>query len=413
MIFRDITKNSSVGALPPMSDEGAWIAYLQGRGYTTMTPMNALKIATVFRCVDLVAKTIASLPLILYRKTDTGREKADKHNLYKLLHMLPNPTTTAFEFWHMYIFNLMLTRGGFAKIVRDRNGFIRQLWNIPTANVYGPKANTVNGERYIRVVLSEGKSETLREGDFMYSPGLRMNSDIDPENPVTIAAEVLGLSRALDSFARDFFENGTNLGGFIEYPSEVSSSSFETFKKEWHEAYAGVMNQHKWAILEDGFKVHEITKDLDKSQALESRKHAVIEICRMFGVPPHKVFELDKATFDNIEQINIEYVQEAVAPMNVRLEQTMYKDLLTVREQDVFYSKFNVNALLRGDTATRKDYYNTMRQGGMMNADEIRELEEMNPIGEEEGGKVYLVNGNMISLKNAANNLPKSMQGAK
>jgi HK97 family phage portal protein len=408
MIFRDRTKNNSVGGLPPASDEGAWIAYLQGRGYTTITAMTAIKVATVFRCVDLVSKTIASLPLNLLKKTAEGREKAENHNTYKLLYRLPNPTTTAFEFWHMYIFNLMLTRGAYAKIVRDRNGFIRQLWNVPTANVR-KYFNNYNGERYIVVNLGNGRTETLREGEFMYSPGLRLNSDIDPENPIKIANDVLGLSMALDGFAKDFFENGTNLGGFVEYQEAVSDNAYERFRESWQETYAGVKNQHRIAFLEDGFKFSQLTKDLDKSQALESRKHEVLEICRMFGVPPHKVFELDKATFNNIEQINIEYVQEAVAPMTVRLEQTMYKDLLTTKEQDVYYQKFNVNALLRGDIATRTAYYHNARNDGWMNGDEIRDLEDMNNMPDGQG-KIYAINGNMIPVSSIPQNLPKGAQ---
>lgn len=391
-----------------MSDESAWIAYLQGHGYSAITTSTAIKVATVFRCVDLVAKTIASLPLNLYRKTVEGREKAEEHNLYKLLYRLPNPTTTAFEFWHMYVFNLMLTRGAYAKIVRDRNGFIRQLWNIPTANV-NAHINQYNGERYIVVNLLNGQSETLREGDFMYSPGLRLGSDIYPENPLTIAANVLGLSMTLEGFAKDFFDNGTNLGGFVEYSNAVSDTAYERFKESWRETYAGVKNQHRIGFLEDGFKFTQLTKDLDKSQALESRKHSVIEICRMFGVPPHKVFELDKATFDNIEQLNIEYVQEAVAPMDVRLEQTMYKDLLTTKEQETYYAKFNVNALLRGDLATRTTFYHNARNDGWMNGDEIREFEDMNNMPDGQG-KIYAINGNMIPVSSVPQNLPKGAQ---
>jgi HK97 family phage portal protein len=405
MFFSDSIRNS-VAALPPLSDEGAWIAYIQGRGYTTISAKTALRVAAVFRCVDLIAKTAASLPLHLYRKTDNGREKAEDHHLYELLHMLPNPYTTAFEFWHMYIFNLLLTRGAYAKIVRDRNGFIRQLLNIPTANVTSPQVNRVNGERYIIVNFGEGKTEVLREGDYMYTPGLRFTNDITPEDPIQIAADVLGLTIALNVYAKEYFDNGSNLGGFIECDKPFSDKSYQRFKESWNEIYTGVKNAHKIGFLEGGAKFNSITKNPNDSQALESRKHAVIEICRIFSVPPHKAFELDRATFNNIEQMNIEFVQEAITPMNVRIEQTIYKDLLTTPERKELYAKFQVNGLLRGDTATRGKFYHDMRNDGIMNADEIRELEDMNkqPNGQ---GEIYLINGNMISVENAAKNMPK------
>lgn len=396
---------NSITTLPAPSNDSAWSAYLSGKGY----PVNAntaLKIATVIRCVDVVAKTMASLPLHLYESTDSGKEKATGHPLYKLLNRLPNPYTTAYEFWHMYIFNLMLTRGAYAKIVRDRNGFIKELWNIPTANV-SKFFKGASGNRYIVVSLGEGKTETLIEGEFMYTPGIRFNSDVDPENPIAMAAEVLGLTMALNGYAKDFFENGSNMGGFVEYPESVSDLAYNRFKDSWQSTYAGVANQHKIAFLEDGFKFTQLGQTPNDSQALESRKFQITEICRVMGVPPHKVFDLERATFSNIEQQNIEYVQESITPMSVRIEQTIYKDCLPSWDQTKYYAKFSVNGLMRGDMATRTNFYHNARQDGWMNANEIRELEDMNRIPAEEGGDVYAVNGNLIPLTAVPINLPK------
>lgn len=395
-------KNSNV---PPLRNDEAWAVYLSGKGYH-VSASTALKVSAVIRCVDVVAKTMASLPLHLYKRSGDKRDKAEGHPLYKLLHRLPNPETTAYEFWHMYIFNLMLTPGAYAKISRDQNGFIRALWNIPTANVSQGR-NSVNGERFIVVSLKEGLTETLREGEFMYTPGLRVFSADTPEDPVSIAADVLGLTFALNGFARDYFENGSHPGGFIECPNPLSEESYARFKESWQGTYAGVKNQHKIGFLEDGMKFNPLVNEPEKSQALESRKFAVVEICRLFGVPPHKVFDLDRATFSNIEQQNIEYVQESISPMAVRIEQTIYRDLLTSLEQNRLYAKFNVNALLRGDIATRTQYYHTARQDGWLSANDIRALEDMNPLPEGQGGDVYAVNGNMIPLSAVPQNLPK------
>ncbi len=210
----------------------------------------------------------------------------------------------------------------------------------------------------------------------------------------------------MNAFSKGFFENGSNLGGFIEYPGTLSDEAYARFKESWEKSYAGVMNQHKVAFLEEGTKYTQVGRDLDKSQALESRKFQILEICRAFGVPPHKVFDLERATFSNIEQQNIEFVQDSIDPMAVRIEQTIYKDLLTTAEQRSFYAKFFVNGLLRGDTATRTAYYHNARQDGWMNADEIRALEDMNNI-EDGSGQIYAINGNMIPLSSVPQNLPK------
>lgn len=396
-------------SLPNIGNDTAWSNYLQAKGYA-VSANTAIKVAAVIRCVDVVAKTIASLPLNLYQTTTNGREKAVKHPLYKLLYRLPNAETTAYEFWHFYIFNLMLTKGAFAKIIRDRNGFITALWNIPTANV-DYRRNSVNNERYIDVYADGKLLETLRDGYFLYTPGLRFNNADSPEDPVKIASEVLGLTMALNGYARDFFENGSNLGGFLESPNALSEQSYQRFIESWADAYAGVKNAHKVAFLEEGIKYNAIGKDPVVSQALESRKFQIIEICRLMGVPPHKVFDLERATFSNIEQQNIEYVQETIDPMSVRIEQSIYKDLLSSKEQDTYYSKFNQNALLRGDMATRTTWYHNARQDGWMNANEIRALEDMTEIPDDEGGNIYAINGNMIPITAIPLNLPKGAQG--
>jgi len=398
-------RNNATVSLPSVYDDSAWLSYLLGKGHP-VNATTAVKVAAVIRCVDVVAKTMASLPLHLYRQTPEGKTKATDHPAYKLLWRIPNPETTAYEFWHMYVFNLMLTRGAYAKIVRDPCGYVRELWNVPTA-VVTPGRNTVNGERYISVDLGGGNSEILRSGDFMFTPGLRFGSASTPEDPVAVASEVLGLTLALNSYAKDFFENGSNLGGLVYYPTALSDQAYQRFKESWQSTYAGILNQHKIGFLEDGAKFEAMGRNPNDAQALESRKFEVTEICRLFGVPPHKVFDLDRATFSNIEQQNIEYVQESVTPMAVRLEQTIYKDLLTAREQETHYAKFAVNGLLRGDMAGRTAYYNSARQNGWMCANEIRELEDMDRIPAEQGGDIYAVNGNLIPLTAVPQNLPK------
>lgn len=404
----EIRMGRVVQSLPAPYDESGWTAYLTGKGYA-VNATTALRVAVVIRCADVVAKTMASLGCHLYKESGDGKDRARAHPLYKMLRLLPNPQTTAYEFWHMYVFNLMLTKGAYAKIQRDQNGFIIGLWNLPTNRVY-PNWNSLTNERYIDVVYHNGKGERLYEGQFMYTPGLRFQDEEVPEDFIKIAADVLGLSMALNGYAKDFFENGANLGGFVEYPSAINTEAFKKFNEDWQKARAGVENQHKWALLEGGFKLTKFDSNPEQAQALESRKFEIIEVCRIMGVTPHKVFELDRATFNNIEHLNIEYVQETIDPMAERLEQTIYKDLLTTNEQKKHYAKFNTNKLLKGDTKTRTEYYNSMRQNGVFSANDILDLEDRNLMSEEDGGDLRLVNGNMIPLTAAKNNLPKAMQ---
>lgn len=396
---------NSTSAMPALQNDSEWASYLSGQTGHTVSVNSAIQVAAVFRCVDLISKTMASLPLHLYERSPNGKEKAKDHPLYNLMLMLPNEYTTAYDFWQCFVANLLLTRGGYAKIQRDASGRVKAMWNIPTQYVSYHGVNSRTGERYITVTV-DGISENLYPGEYLYVPNFRFSSDLEPENPLSIAAEVIGSTRDLNQYARSTFVQGINPGGMLEGQSGLSDEAYERLKQSFNEQYGGMMNHGKWILLEEGFTAKPFTRDLEKTQALDSRKFAIAEMCRIFGVPPHLCFDLEHATFSNIEHQSLEFVRDAINPNSIRIEQALYKDALTPRERQKYFWKFNTNGLMRGDTAARTAYYNTMRQNGIMNADEIRELEDMNhqPDGT---GQVYLVNGNMITIEAAKQNLPK------
>jgi HK97 family phage portal protein len=399
---------ASTTTLAALQSDAGWVAYLAGLGYAVSTD-TALQISAVFRCVDIISKTIAALPLHLFKNTDKGKEKATDHRVYPLVYALPNHQTTSYEFWQMYVANLLMTRGAFAKIERDRKGYITALWNIPTVRVSGVYINDVNGEPFIDVQLGEGRTERLREGEFLHTPGFLFNDRTTPNDPMALAAEVLGLTSAVASYAKQAV-NGVSPGGFIEYPAGLSDKAYARFKADFEANYKGAQNAGKFLFLEEGGKAAMFERDMEKMQVLESRKWAVTEVCRIFGVPAHLCMDMEHATFSNIEQQSLEYVRDCINPMSVRLEQSMYRDLLTETERSAYYFKFNTNALLRGDTQTRASYYNTMRQTGVMSANEVRRLEDFDEKPEESGADDLHVNGNMITLGNARANIPKGAQ---
>ena len=374
-----------------------------------MDSKTALQIGAVFRCVDLISKTMASLPLHMFESMDGRRkDKAIQHPLYNLVYCLPNEYTTAYDFWQMFVANLLLTRGGFAKIVRNNRGRIVSIWNIPTANVSGV-SETSDGKRYITVSTTEG-SERLLAGEYLYVPNFRFSDDTTPNDPIGLASRILGMTKDLNTLSASAFKTGVNPGGFLEAPGGLSDKAYARLGADFQRKYAGVQNAGRFIILEEGVKAKMVDRDLEKTQALQSRKFAVTEICRVFGVPPHLCMDLEHATFTNIEQQSLEFVRDCINPNSVRIEQAMYRDLLTPREREKYFFKFNTNGLLRGDTAARTAYYNSARQNGWMSANDIRQLEDMNPLPEGEGGDLYTVNGNMISLANVPLNIPKGAQ---
>jgi HK97 family phage portal protein len=337
-----------------------------------------------------------------------GAEKARDHPIYDLLHLLPNAETTAYDFWLMYIYNLMLTPAAYAYVARDGGARIAALYNLPS-KYCRMKRNRQTGERYVEYENSEIK-RTIYPQNLMYTPGARMSDVDNPLDPIVLAGKVLRLTSNLNEFADNYFANGAQASGTVTLATAAKEEVFKQFIKDFTATYAGVSNANKIMFLNGNSKFEKVSNNPNDSQALESRQSQIYEICRVMGVTPFKVFEYGRATYNNMEQVNIEFVQETIDPMVVRLEQTMSRDLLLPAERRLMYPKFNVDGLLRGDTAARTAYFNTMRQNGVMNANEIREKENMNRIAESEGGNAYLCNGNMISLKTAMTNVPKGQQ---
>lgn len=385
-----------------LSEPQEWLLNLLTMGYESKAGINvtrndAIQVSAVFACVKLISETMASLPLVLHKQTAEGKEKAEKHDLYYLLHYMPNPETTAFDFWVMFIVNLLLCEGAYAYVKRDRSGKILELWNIPSSNVTTYR-NQKTDEIYYKVKDENTNQEAVfYPENIMYTRGMRFGKRDASLDPVAIAREALGLSLALEEYGGKYFKNGANSGGIIEVPGALSDEAFKRFKESFLEKYAGIGNSSKVMFLESGTKYQKVGNSPEESQAIESRKFQVLEIARFFNVPPHKIMALEHATFSNIEQQSIDFVQSCLNPHAVRLEQTIYKDLLRPTERKRYFAKFHLQGLLRGDMDARKEYYQAGIQNGWLSPNDVRELEDMNKI---ENGDIHMVNGNMIPLAN-------------
>ena len=170
-------------------------------------------------------------------------------------------------------------------------------------------------------------------------------------------------------------------------------------RASWNAAYGGTSNASRVAVLEEGMTFAPLSMPNNEAQFLETRRFQVEEICRIYRVPPHMVGDLSRATFSNIEHSSIDFAVHTIRPWLVRIEQAMNRALFPEREKGRFYVQFNLDGLMRGDYKSRMEGYAIARQNGWMSANDIRELENQNPISEEEGGNEYLCNGNMIPIR--------------
>lgn len=358
----------------------------------TVSEDTAIRVMAVFVCVNLISSAIACLPKPVYKND----KKARDHPLWRLLNFAVNPEMTAFDFWKCMMVNALLSKGGFAEIVRNESGTVVELWPIP-AKYVALDRNRNTKELFLRVNAPDGRYYSLYPGQYFYIKGFTLDG-ISSQHPVAIARDAIGLSVALEQFGAEFFKNGANAGGIVEYPGEMSDQAFERYKSSFLDAYQGLGKSNRIIFLEQGIKYTQLTVPPNAGQFLESRKFQTIEICRMFNVPPHKAFEYDNVNYNTAEQANIEFAQTTLTPWCTNIDQAAWLYLLNPTEKKKMYIKNNMNGLLRGDFKTRMQGYHWMRQDGVFSANDIRELEDMDLIPEEQGGNTYLINGNMVPI---------------
>ena len=356
----------------------------------TVNERTAMQTTAVYACVRILAETIASLPLNIYRSTGNGKEKAINHQLYYLLHDEPNPEMTSFVFRETLMSHLLLWGNAYAQIIRDGRGKVLALYPLLPDRMTVDR--TTEGQLYFEYRKDTGYV-ILRPEDILHIPGLGFDGLVG-YSPIAMAKNAIGMAIATEEYGGKFFANGASPGGVLEHPGVVKDPA--RIRESWNAVYQGSGNAHRIAVLEEGMKFQSIGIPPEQAQFLETRKFQTEEICRIFRVPPHLVANLDKATFSNIEHQSISFVVHTIRPWLVRLEQGMNKALLTPSEKGQYFVGFVVDGLLRGDYASRMQGYAIGIQNGFLSPNDVRTLENMNTI---EHGDIYAMNGNMLKLE--------------
>jgi HK97 family phage portal protein len=232
----------------------------------------------------------------------------------------------------------------------------------------------------------------------LHVPGLGFDGLVG-YSPIAMAKNAIGMSIACEEYGAKFFANGAAPSGVLEHPGTIKDP--KRVRESWNSTFGGSANSGKVAVLEEGMKYTPISISPNEAQFLETRKFQINEIARIFRIPPHMIGDLEKSSFSNIEQQSLEFVKYTLDPWVTRWEQSLSRCLFNSEEKKTLFFKFNVEGLLRGDYQSRMSGYATARQNGWMSANDIRELENLDRIPKEEGGDMYLVNGNMLPLNNA------------
>ena len=369
-----------------------------------VTERSAMQMTAVYSCVRILAEAVAGLPLHLYRYNDTGgKEKAIDHPLYRLLHDEPNPEMSSFVFRETLMTHLLLWGNAYSQIIRNGKGEVVALYPLMPNRMSVDRDD--KGRLYYKYTTSaedaptlEGSSAILAPSDVLHIPGLGFDGLVG-YSPIAMAKNSIGMAIACEEYGAKFFANGATPGGILEHPGTVKDP--KRVRDSWNSAFGGSGNANKVAVLEEGMKYTPISISPEQAQFLETRKFQINEIARIFRVPPHMVGDLEKSSFSNIEQQSLEFVKYTLDPWVARWEQSIQRSLLTPEEKKKYFVKFNLEGLLRGDYATRMTGYATARQNGWMSANDIRELENLDRIPAEDGGDLYLVNGNMLPMCHA------------
>lgn len=391
---------------PTNSYEGSDFSYLFGRTTSgkNVNEMTALQTTAVYACVRILAEAIASLPIHVYRHTDEGKEQDVNHQLYYLLHDEPNPDMTSFVFRETLMSHLLIWGNAYAQIIRDGRGQVLALYPLLPDRVTVKRDD--RGELYYVYQRSEEDNPNfkdkgniiLKKSEVLHVPGLGFDGLIG-YSPIAMAKNAVGMTLATEEYGASFFANGANPGGVLEHPGILKDPS--KVRESWNQVYQGTNNSHKVAVLEEGMSYKTIGIPPNEAQFLETRKFQINEIARLYRIPPHMVGDLEKSSFSNIEQQSLEFVKYTLDPWVVRFEQAFQKALLLPDEKKTYFIKFNLDGLLRGDYQSRMNGYAIGRQNGWLSTNDIRRLEDMNPLSKEEGGDLYLVNGNMTKLEDA------------
>ena len=376
-------------------------------GTTSGKPVNehtAMQMTAVYSCVRILAEAVAGLPLHLYKYTDSGgKEKALSHPLYFLLHDEPNPEMSSFVFRETLMTHLLLWGNAYAQIIRNGKGEVIALYPL-MPNRMSVDRDSSGALYYTYTKYSDeaptmkGMTVTLRPSDVFHIPGLGFDGLVG-YSPIAMAKNAIGMAIACEEYGAKFFANGAAPGGVLEHPGTIKDP--QKVRDSWNAAYQGSSNSHRVAVLEEGMKYQPIGISPEQAQFLETRKFQINEIARIFRVPPHMVGDLEKSSFSNIEQQSLEFVKYTLDPWVIRWEQTISRALLRPDEKKLYFAKFNVDGLLRGDYVSRMNGYAIARQNGWMSANDIRELENLDRIPPELGGDLYLINGNMTKLEDA------------
>ena len=389
----------------PLSRLKSWSDMGIGDGPTkagvSISEATAEGIPTVFSCVRVIANAVAQLPCKLYRLAPDGtKSEARDAPLWDVLHSLANPEMTSFDFRVLLTSHLLLWGNAYARIERNARGDVTALWPLLPWMMHADRDDrrrlrfTYGGETYL---YDPAQPPILRL--MIHSLG-----GICGRSPVRVLRESMGLALALQQFGATFFGNGSSFGGVLSSDDDLDDDQAQAIRTRIETYHKGANKAHRFLVLGNGFEYSPIGIPPEDAQFLESRKFQRSELCGAYGVPPHMVADLERATFSNVENESLRWLRDGLDPHLVNWESAIRRDCLGPRAYDRYYARFTRAAAVRGDLKSRSDALAIQRQNGIISANEWRALEDLDPISEADGGNAYVVSSQSRPAADAGSN---------
>ena len=363
-----------------------------------VTTETALNYSAYFACIRVISETGGATPLPFYKRTAEGKSKDVRDPRYALFQREPNPEMTAYQFKEMG-YGHMCTRGNFYAEIEWVGGMPKALWPL---NPDGTKeARASDGTLFYITTLPSGQPHPLPARNVFHVPWFTFNG-ITGYSPTNLARDSIGSAIAANEFAGRFWSNDATPGGFLKTPKKLSDPAYDRLKAE-SESRRNLSNKHRMDILEEGLEWVQMSVTPEHAQFLETREFDINVLAQWFNIPPHKIQDLRRATYTNIEHQSIEFTRDTMRPWYARWEQQCNRTLLLPSAKAQYYWEYLIDDLLRGDIKTRFEAYSIGRMYGWLNVDEIRAKENMNSLPDGLGQE-YMIPSNMQSAGALQNN---------
>jgi len=377
LLLLPFLRQSAENPSTSLANPAVWLTNLFGRPTASGQTVNsetALALPAVWRAAWLNASTIASLPLKVFEKIGNNRENLSDHPIQLLLQKKPNRFQTAYIWRQLSMMHIQFWGNAYSLIVFDNRLRPEQLLPFHPSKVT-PLFDRKNNRILYRFEMDDGKTITIDSAHVLHQKGISFDGLVG-KSPITTLRENIGLGLAAQEFGAEFYQKGAQLDGVIEIPGHLSKDALKNLRESWENTH--LKGGERTALLDKGMTYKQVGIPPDDAQFLETRKLSITDVARIFGVPPPLVYDLERATYSNIQMLVQGYAKFDLNPWLINIEQEINDKLFFEDEKNTIFVKHNLDGLLRGDPKQRAEFYRVLIQNGVMTPNQARRMENFN-----------------------------------